>query len=163
MILLNKPNKYMQINIIAIGKFKNNCPNKELFLDYTKRTKWKITLTEINDKISGSIQEIKKKEAELIIKKIPKNSKIILLDETGINLSSREFAKKIENFQNQSTQNLTFIIGGANGVSDEIKTLANLKISFGQMTFPHMMVRSIISEQLYRAQLIITNHPYHKD
>ncbi len=153
----------MQINIIAIGKFKNSSPNKQLFCDYIKKIKCKIKLIEVESKNSGSVSEVKKKEAELIIKNIPKNSKIILLDETGTNLTSKEFAKIIQNFQNQSTQNLSFIIGGANGVSEKIKELANLKISFGQMTFPHMMIRSMIAEQLYRAFLIINNHPYHKD
>jgi len=153
----------MKFCIIAIGKFKNNSPNKELFLDYVKKTKWKVNLIEIESKISGSINEIKEKEAELIFNKIPQGKKIILLDETGLNLSSREFAKKISNFANNSISEIYFIIGGANGVSEKIKKLANLTISFGKMTFPHMMIRSMLAEQIYRSFLIINNHPYHKD
>ena len=153
----------MRINIIAIGKFKKNCPNKELFLDYVKKTKFKINLIEIDAKISGSINEIKEKEGEFILNKIPKNSKIILLDETGLNLTSREFARKIEQFQTQSISEISIIIGGANGVSEKIKQKANLTISFGKMTFPHMMIRSMLAEQIYRSFLIINNHPYHKD
>jgi 23S rRNA (pseudouridine1915-N3)-methyltransferase len=152
----------MQINIIAIGKFRNNCPNQKLFLDYIKKTRWKIKLIELDKKISGSVMEIKKREAQLIAKNISKNSKIILLDEIGENLSSEEFAQKIKNFQNHSVQNIYFIIGGANGVDEEIKKLAHLKIAFGKMTFPHMMIRPMLAEQLYRAFLIIENHPYHK-
>jgi 23S rRNA (pseudouridine1915-N3)-methyltransferase len=153
----------MQINIISIGKFSKNSPNKVLFEDYLKKTKLKIKLIEISSSFSGSAGEVKKKEGELILAKIPNNSKIILLDEAGETFTSRQFAKKIENFQNQSTQNLIFIIGGANGVSEEIKQKANLMLSFGKMTLPHMMIRSVIAEQLYRSFLIINNHPYHKD
>lgn len=153
----------MKINIIAIGKFKKNCPNQELFLDYLKRTKWSVKLVEIESKISGSVEEIKKKEGELIIKNIVPNSKIILMDERGENIGSKEFAVKISNWQNQSISNLCFIIGGANGVSEEVKKTADLVLSFGKMTFPHMMIRSMLAEQIYRAFLIINNHPYHKD
>ena len=153
----------MKINIIAIGKFRNNCPNETLFLDYVKKTKWKINLIEIPHKISGSIQEIKEKEADLIIKNILSNSFVILLDEKGVNLTSKEFAKKIQDLQNQACENINFIIGGANGVSEKIKKTANLQISFGKMTFPHMMIRSMIAEQIYRAFLILNNHPYHKE
>ena len=153
----------MKINIIAIGKFRNNCPNQELFLDYVKRTKWKINLIEITNKALGSIEEIKEKEAELIIKNLLTNSFKVLLDEKGLNLTSKEFSKKIEALQNQSLTNIDFIIGGANGISEKIKKLANLQISFGKMTFPHMMIRSMIAEQLYRACLIMDNHPYHKE
>ncbi len=73
----------MQINIITIGKFKKNCPYSTLFFDYIKKTKSKINLIEINNKVFGSSDEVKNKEAQLIIDKIPQNSKIILLDETG--------------------------------------------------------------------------------
>lgn len=152
----------MKINIIAIGKFRPKCPNKELFLDYQKRTKWGVELIEIDGKISGEISTIKKKEGELIISKIAKNSKVILLDETGLNLNSKEFAGKISNYQNQSITTLVFIIGGSNGVDDDVRKIADLTISFGKMTFPHMMIRSMIMEQIYRAHLIIENHPYHK-
>lgn len=153
----------MKINIIAIGKFRKNCPNQELFLDYSKRLKWPLNLIQIDSKIVGSTDEIKQKEGELILKNLPENSKVILLDEKGENLTSREFAAKIAKFQNNSQSNLSFIIGGANGISDQIKKIANLSIAFGKMTFPHMMVRSMLIEQIYRANLIINNHPYHKD
>jgi len=153
----------MQINIITIGKFKKNCSYGTLFFDYIKKTKSKINLIEINNKVFGSSDEVKNKEAQLIIDKIPQNSKIILLDEIGENITSREFANNIVKFQNQAIKDLSFIIGGANGVSDDIKKSANKIISFGKMTFPHMMVRAMLSEQLYRSYLIINNHPYHKD
>ena len=99
----------------------------------------------------------------MIIKNLLTNSFKVLLDEKGLNLTSKEFSKKIEALQNQSFTNIDFIIGGANGVSEKIKKLANLQISFGKMTFPHMMIRSMIAEQLYRACLIMDNHPYHKE
>lgn len=153
----------MKINIIAIGKFAKNCPNKELFFNYLKRNNWPIKLTELVSKNYGSITQNKEKEAILIKHALTDDAKNILLDEKGLNLSSLEFAQKISNFQNQSVKNLNFIIGGAYGVSEDIKNIADLIISLGKMTLPHMMVRPIIAEQLYRTNTIINNHPYHKE
>lgn len=151
----------MNITILSIGRFKNN-PQKEIFETYVNRLPWNIALKELEVKSAVTGEVLKQKEGELLLSAAANSAKIILLDERGKNLSSKEFAEQISNFQDNG-QNLTFIIGGASGVSEEVKRKANLILSLGKLTFPHMMVRSILAEQLYRAYSIINNHPYHRE
>jgi 23S rRNA (pseudouridine1915-N3)-methyltransferase len=154
----------MKITIIAIGKFDNN-PHKQVFETYIKRMKWKVELKELELKNlhNLSIEKIKTGEGELILKAIKPNSTLILLDENGKQFSSKNFSKLIADFALYGNPNLTFVIGGANGLSSQLLKRSDLKISIGLMTFPHMMVRAILAEQLYRAESIISNHPYHKE
>lgn len=105
--------------------------------------------------------DTKKKETLLIKKEIEKADAIVLLDETGEQLSSKEFAVFIQKKQLASKKHLIFVIGGAYGFSDEIYKTAGDKISLGRMTFPHQLVRVIFLEQLYRAFSILKNEPYH--
>ena len=87
----------------------------------------------------------------------------VALDERGQNLASRDFAKRITALGNQGYSELTFIIGGADGLAPAIRDRAGLLLSFGAMTWPHMLVRVLLMEQIYRAQTIIAGHPYHRD
>lgn len=153
----------MKINILSIGKFENS-PHKAVFAQYEKRSKWKILLQEIELKNSDklSLPERKKGEGELILKHLKAGSKIIVCDENGEQVSSKDFAKMLSNFALHGNSNLTFIIGGSDGLSEEILNSANNKIAFGRITLPHLMVRSILVEQLYRAQTILDGHPYHR-
>lgn len=153
----------MKITILSIGKFSKNDPNFDLFLEYQKRLKWKLELKELV--VKGNLEGValKAKEAEILLNNIPESSKIIALDERGKIMSSPEFANQIKDYANRGSSNLTFIIGGADGLSDEVRKKADLILSFGKMTFPHMMIRAFLSEQLYRAWTIINGHPYHRD
>jgi 23S rRNA (pseudouridine1915-N3)-methyltransferase len=154
----------MKITIISIGKFEKHL-QKPIFDDYLKRLKWNINLKELEAKVSSKIsgEALKNKEGEVILANIKDSSKIIALDENGKQHKSRAFAKIISDSALQGNSHLTFIIGGANGLSQAVLNKANLKISLGLMTFPHMMVRSILIEQIYRAFTIANNHPYHRD
>ena len=153
----------MKITILSIGKFRNQDPSRELFLEYQKRLNWKVELKELE--LKGNIQgeALKIKEGELLLSKVPSNSKIIALDEKGKMFSSPEFATVIKNYGNQGSSDLTFIIGGADGLSSELKQKADLILSFSKMTFPHLMIRSFLIEQIYRANTIINGHPYHRN
>jgi 23S rRNA (pseudouridine1915-N3)-methyltransferase len=153
----------MKIKIISIGKFGKNDANAELFKKYQQRLKWDLTLQEMEVKGNLSGRVLKQKEAEILLKNVPSGAKIIALDEKGQIFSSQEFAQKIKNFANNSFSNLAFIIGGANGLDESVRKKADLVLSFGKMTFPHMMVRPILAEQIYRACSILNNHPYHKE
>ena len=154
----------MKISIISIGKFENS-PQKAVFENYAKRLKWKIELKEYDLKNSKSlsIDKVKEEEGKIILKSLKPSSKIIALDERGKQFSSISFANIISDFALKGESDITFIIGGANGLSKEVLEKSHLKISFGLMTFPHLMVRSILIEQLYRAQTIISGHPYHRE
>jgi len=152
----------MKITIISIGKFAKNDPNLEIFLKYQKRLPWKLTLKELE--VKGNLQNevLKIKEAELLCANVPSAAKIIALDEKGKTFSSPQFAETIQNFANFGNSNLAFIIGGAGGLSEGLKLKADLVLSFSQMTFPHLMIRSFLAEQIYRAYTIINHHPYHR-
>lgn len=154
----------MKITIISIGKFENS-PHIKVFEHYLKRMKWDIELKELDLKNTNnlSVEKIKEGEGKLIAKAIKSGSLTIALDEKGKEFTSVNFAKLLADFSLRGNSHLTFVIGGANGLSAEILAMAQLKISLGLMTFPHLMVRAILLEQLYRAQSIIAGHPYHRE
>ena len=153
----------MKITILSIGKF-DKSPYQELFEYYLKRLKWKIELREIEFKNTKSYEEskIKQEEGVLLLKNLHNFSKIIVLDERGKQFSSPEFANILENFNVAGDSNIAFVIGGAFGLSEEVKNKADILLSISKMTLPHLMVRGFLIEQIYRASTIISNHPYHK-
>ena len=143
------------INIICVGKIKENYL-KEAINDYQKRINkyHKLEIIEIED--DNIINE-----KDRILKHINKKDYLIALDIQGIELTSIELSKKIDNiFINNS--NITFIIGGSNGIHDSIKNIVNYKLSFSKMTFPHQLFRLILLEQIYREYKINNNESYHK-
>lgn len=145
----------LAIEIIAIGKLKND-PLLDVFEDYKKRLQGKLTLYELEGKNQAD-------EWTKISEKLKPNSALIVMDERGQTLSSRDFAAKIEDIQNKSLNLIQIIIGGADGLSDDLRKKATLVMSFGKQTWPHMLTRVMLIEQLYRAQQIIAGHPYHRD
>ena len=154
----------MKVTIISIGKFENS-PHKAVFENYLKRLKWKIELKELELKNSHNMSSEKLKEGEgaLILKALKPSSQLIALDENGKQFKSRDFAKLLSDFALQGNSDLTFAIGGSDGLAQEVLKKSSLKISLGLMTLPHLMARSMLMEQLYRASTIIDNHPYHRD
>lgn len=150
------------IKIVCVGKLKENYL-KEAVFEYTKRLgKYtKINIIELNDVSNTDINSIIKKEEEEILKNIDSKDYIIVLDINGQNIDSLEFAKKISNtFINYS--NITFVIGGSYGLSEKIKDMANYRLSFSKLTFPHQLFRVMLLEQIYRAFKINNNEEYHK-
>lgn len=151
----------MNITILSIGKFRNS-NLKDDFYEYVKRIGCKISLIEIDIKKSNIKNKdvIKKSEADIIIKNINNNSFKIALDEKGLICDSIKFSQIIS--ENLSNKEITFIIGGAFGLDKKILSIADIIISLSKLTFPHMLVRLILIEQIYRSFTIINNHPYHK-
>lgn len=160
----------MKIGIAAIGRLKNG-PERELFGRYSKRAEASgrqvslgpFPLIELNESKAGNVQLRQQQEGEAILNKIPDQASLIILDEKGKNLTSRAFSKKLIDFRDWGRDSIYFIIGGPDGLSDEIKNKAELSISFGAMTLPHGIVRILLAEQLYRAITIASGHPYHRD
>nr|WP_298686743.1 23S rRNA (pseudouridine(1915)-N(3))-methyltransferase RlmH [uncultured Dongia sp.] len=156
----------MKIRIIALGRAKAG-PEKSLVETYAKRLSWTCSIVELEAKKGISGAELMAAEAELIEKALGTKASakrvIIALDERGQSLPSRDFAKRITALGNQGYSELVFIIGGADGLASAIRDRAGLLLSFGAMTWPHMLVRVLLMEQLYRAQTIIAGHPYHRD
>lgn len=152
---------FMRITIVAIGKLKSG-PEKAIFNHYQKRITWGLEVREIAEKKNLSGDALKKREAELLLNNCPVGSEIVALDEQGTEISSRSFAKKISKWQDIGVRNICIIIGGADGLDKTVRQRASTTISFGRLTWPHMLVRGMLVEQLYRAQQIITGHPYHR-
>lgn len=151
----------MNIQILACGRLKNGA-HKDLFDDYLKRMDWGVTLHEIDSKHKEQ-GKIHTDECAQILGKLSAQSFIVAMDERGKTFSSRDFAGKIQDLQNAGQSQIQFILGGADGLSNEIRSRANLLLSFGKQTWPHMLARVMLLEQIYRSQQILKNHPYHRD
>jgi 23S rRNA (pseudouridine1915-N3)-methyltransferase len=161
--------KKMNITVICVGKLKEKYL-KDGINEYLKRlSKYcNVKVFEVDDekapeKLSKADEDIvKKKEGERIKRYIKEGSFIICLAIEGKGLSSEEFADFISKLGVNGTSDITFIIGGSIGLSDEILDMSNYKLSFSKMTFPHQLMRMILLEQIYRGFRIITGEPYHK-
>lgn len=152
----------MKIKVIAIGKMKKLSPFYTLIEEYKKRLNWKIEIIEHDEKSYSSVDIQKNKESKLLLASVKGSTFKIALDEHGKVISSVEFSQKIENWQNVGVSDISFFIGGANGHSQELLNSCDYKLSLGKMTLPHLMARVILVEQIYRANSILNNHPYHK-
>ena len=150
----------MKVVISAIGKAKAG-HEQALYMEYTKRLPWPVQVKESDIKLNDIAQR-KIREAEQLLAGVSGCERLIALDETGKTLSSREFADTIKGWQQQGNSSFGFIIGGSDGLDAAVLKKAHLVWSFGRVTYPHMLVRALLAEQLYRAHTIISGHPYHK-
>jgi 23S rRNA (pseudouridine1915-N3)-methyltransferase len=137
------------LHIVARGKI-GRSPECELVDRYLKRISWPTKLTELPD--SGRSEPA-----------LPSNSVRILLDEKGRALSSTEISEKLEEWRDSGKREARFSIGGADGHSDAERSAADVLLSFGPATWPHLLVRAMLAEQLFRATSILANHPYHRE
>lgn len=118
-------------------------------------------ITEVKEEKGGLPEQMRQRESERIEKLLPKNGRIILLDETGEQFTSPAFAELLGNYRDNSTPEILFAIGGAYGFSTELRSRAARLISLSKMTFTHQMIRPFFLEQLYRAFTILNNESYH--
>jgi 23S rRNA (pseudouridine1915-N3)-methyltransferase len=137
------------LHIVARGKI-GRSPEAELVERYLKRIAWPTKMTELPER-GGKMPEL------------PPTSVTIGLDERGQALSSTELAKKLEAWRDGGKREARFLIGAADGHSDEQRRAADLLLSFGPATWPHLLVRAMLAEQLFRATSILANHPYHRE
>jgi 23S rRNA (pseudouridine1915-N3)-methyltransferase len=151
----------LKIDIIAAGRLKKG-PYFDLCAEYSKRMDWPVTVHEIESRYKDA-REIQNDEHRKIEKLIKDDAFVIVLDGRGKNLSSSEFARAIQKVANEGKSRIQFIIGGADGVGDKIPKRANLVLSLGAQTWPHMLARIMLLEQIYRAQQILKGHPYHRE
>jgi len=153
------------ITVIAVGKIKERALTA-LINEYRKRISSysKIEIIEVNDEPNDKLEaeKIKELEGQRILKQIKKNSYVVLLDLQGKALNSEELAKKIEQINTYHSSNITFIIGGSLGVSENVKDKADFELKLSELTFPHNLARLLILEQIYRSYKILNNETYHK-
>ena len=150
------------IKLITVGKIKEKYL-KDAILEYTKRiSKYtKLEIIELQDYDYDNKQIVLEKEKENIIKHINSRDYVITMQIEGKNISSEDFADKIDKVF-VTNPNIVFIIGGSYGLHDDIKKISNFSLSFSRMTFPHQLFRVLLLEQIYRAYKIINNESYHK-
>ena len=139
----------MLLHIVARGKI-GRSPEAELVERYLKRISWPTKVTELPDR-SGKLPEL------------PASAVTIALDERGEALSSTELARKLESWRDGGKREARFLIGAADGHEGEQRRGADLLLSFGLATWPHLLVRAMLAEQLFRATSILANHPYHRE
>jgi 23S rRNA (pseudouridine1915-N3)-methyltransferase len=150
----------MKITIYTFDKARQSL-EKQLAEDYIKRLKnfgWQVALKSHTVKKPLTGLALKKAEAELIAAGLAKQQKIIVLDEHGQNFSSPQLADKLDAWQGQE---IATLIGGAEGLHADLLAQADLKLAFGQATWPHRLVLPMLAEQLYRVATLLHNHPYH--
>ena len=149
------------IKIICVGKIKEQYL-KDAIEEYKKRlSKYtKLEIIELPD-FSFDIKKTLESERDLILKSIKETDYNILLDINSLELNSIEFANNLDKIR-QVNSNINFIIGGSNGVHNDIRNVVNEKISFSKLTFPHQLFRVILLEQIYRSFKILNNEEYHK-
>ena len=139
----------MLLHIIARGKI-GRTPEAELTERYLKRISWPTKMTELPDR-GGVLPEA------------TGNAVTVVLDERGKPLSSMELAKKLEGWRDNGRREARFLVGAADGHDEELRGEADLLMSFGRATWPHLLARAMLAEQLFRATSILANHPYHRE
>jgi 23S rRNA (pseudouridine1915-N3)-methyltransferase len=137
------------LHIVARGKI-GRSPEADLVERYVKRIAWPTRISELPDR-GGKLPDL------------PPNSATVALDERGKTLSSVELAKLLERWRDEGKRETRFLIGAADGHDGELRQEADLLLSFGAATWPHLLVRAMLAEQLFRATSILANHPYHRE
>jgi 23S rRNA (pseudouridine1915-N3)-methyltransferase len=151
----------LRILIAAIGRARAG-PHLELQRLYAERLTWPLDIREVEERRKLSAAERKIREGELLLAGLPDRAFVVALDERGKNVSSADFAKLIAKWQS-AAPTIAFLIGGADGHGDPVRARADYLLALGAMTWPHLMVRAMLCEQLYRAQQILAGHPYHRE
>ena len=137
-------------------------PERALFEHYARRITLPFDLKEVEEKKRLKPAPLKKREAGLLLAQAPKDAVIVALDEKGKALSSTQLAQELGRWRDDGAKHVVFMIGGAEGLDESVRERARLVLSLGPMTWPHMLVRPMLAEQIYRAQCILSGHPYHR-
>ena len=152
----------MKFTIACIGRAGPG-PERGLYEHYAGRIRWPLTLRELEEKKKLPPAELVRREGELLLGAIPDRAVLVALDRRGKVVDSEAFARHLGRWRDDGVADLAFLIGGADGHGQAVLDRADLKLSLGAMTWPHMMVRAMLAEQLFRAQAILSGHPYHRE
>ena len=159
----------MRIVVIAVGRLKQG-PERELAETYRKRAEGvgrslglrDIEILEIRESRAQDAERRRVEESIAIANVIPERAILVVLDGRGANLDSAALAAQLREWRAEDRAAVCFVIGGADGLADNLRQRANLKLAFGAATWPHQLVRIMLLEQLYRAATILAGHPYHR-
>lgn len=155
----------MQFHIAAVGRFggrRAHAAERSLFERFAERIVPPPILVEVEEKRPLAAAERRRREAELLLAALPSGAFVVALDETGRQLASADLAERLGRLRDEGRRHVAFVIGGADGLDEAVRQAADLVLSLGPMTWPHLLVRGLIAEQIFRAQSILAGHPYHR-
>lgn len=156
--------------MIAVGRMRSG-PEKELIARYIDRARAAgraigfsdVTLRDIDESSARRADDRKAEEARAVLAQVPAGASLVALDEEGELLSSRAFAAALAARRDRGTSTTALVLGGPDGLAEEIRAAASLTLSLGRLTYPHQLARVLVAEQVYRAITILAGHPYHRD
>jgi 23S rRNA (pseudouridine1915-N3)-methyltransferase len=151
----------MRLHVAAVGRCKTG-PERALYEHFARRIAYPLNLIEVEEKRRLPAKALKKREAELLLARAPEGALLVALDEKGKPHTSAAFARRLGQWRDSGVKDVVFLIGGAEGLDEALVGRAGLVLSLGPMTWPHLMARAMLAEQLYRAQSILAGHPYHR-
>lgn len=152
----------LRFTVIAVGK-KGAGPLADLQHFYSERITWPLAIREVEEKRpSPTAAERQQREGSLLLQAVPKGAIVVALDGKGTQFTSEEFSQRIVKWRDSGVAELVFLIGGADGLHETVRAKSNYILSLGAMTWPHLLARGMLLEQIYRAQQILAGHPYHR-
>ncbi|MEX2631880.1 MAG: 23S rRNA (pseudouridine(1915)-N(3))-methyltransferase RlmH [Tistlia sp.] len=155
----------MRLSLLAVGRLRGG-PTAALYDDYAGRLRGQplgpLTLREVEEKRPLAAEALKAREAELLLAVCPTGARLVALDGGGRALASAALAETLGRWRDEAVPETAFAIGGAEGHGAALLARADLTLSLGPMTWPHLLVRVLLAEQLYRADSILSGHPYHR-
>ena len=152
----------MRITLVAVGRARRG-PVDELCREYAGRLPWAVEIQEVEPKKRLGGDTLKAHEAELLLARVPDGAVLVALDERGKALASAAFAETFRRWRDDGRDQVCFLIGGADGLSPALRERADLILAFWPQTWPHLLVRVLLLEQVYRAERILAGHPYHRE
>lgn len=150
----------LKLRLITVGRDKG--PTAALTADYLARLPWPWEIKELTESRQRSAGARKAEEGAALLAAVPAKATLIALDRTGQVLSSEAFAEQVARWRDGGVRELIFVIGGPDGLDAAVLARAERKVSFGPMTWPHLLARAMLAEQLWRAASILSGHPYHR-
>jgi 23S rRNA (pseudouridine1915-N3)-methyltransferase len=151
----------VKLTIACIGRAGRG-PERDLYDHYANRIRWPLALRELEEKKKLPPAQLMAREGELLLGSAPAGATLVALDRRGKVLDSQAFADRLARWRDNSVSDVAFLIGGAEGHAEPLLKKADLVVSFGAMTWPHLLARAMLAEQIYRAQQLLAGHPYHR-
>ena len=151
----------MKLTIAAIGRAGRG-PERDLYEHFAGRIRWPLKLRELEEKKKLPTARLVEREGELLLGAVADKAVLVMLDRRGKVLDSAAFTQRLERWRDESVADVAFLIGGADGHAEAFLERASLVLSFGAMTWPHLLARAMLAEQIYRAQQLLAGHPYHR-
>ena len=153
----------MRIVIAAVGRLRQGPMRAQLDTYLNRMTTFPVEVREVQAKANLPAAKLKAAEGGLLLQALGESGLVVTMDERGDDLSSQAFASLLADWRDQGEAVCGFAIGGADGLDDSVHRRASRTLRFGRATWPHMLARVMLAEQLYRAQQILAGHPYHRD